>query len=105
MYGDLYGIRDRLRRFDSDFDIEYNKGKYTVTHKGVYFMSVNLGELDERTLKHIEKQVWLNRQNLIAQEIDRHNAKLEREKEKQVEDMAYQMAKDMRKPLVDSIYY
>lgn len=102
LFGDIYDIERRLKQFDRDFDISYNEQthKYTITHKKHYFMTVNVGELDDRVMKHIKKTVWLNNQNMLNEEIEKHNKKIEREQEKSVEDMAYNMAKDIRKPLI-----
>ena len=104
LFGDIYNIKDRIRAMRDNFDIRYDKNQmqYIVTHKGFHFMTVPIGELDDRVIKHIRKVVWLNNHNELNNHIDEHNAKIERQKEKAIEEMAHQMAKDLRKPLLNN---
>jgi hypothetical protein len=104
--GNVEDKRRILKEIDNDFDIEFypEKMAFEITHKGHYFMSVPFGEFTRDTVNHVRKMKWLNENGSVTDEIDKHNAKLEESKEKEIEDMAYWMAKDMRKPLVKEIY-
>lgn len=104
--GNVEEKRSILKDIDPYFDIEFypEKVAFEITHKGHYFMSVPFGEFTRDTVSHVRKMKWLNENGSVTDEIDRHNEKLEHDKEKQIEDMAYCMAKDIRKPLIKEVY-
>jgi hypothetical protein len=98
-------LRPILKEIDKDFDISFDwcTEKYTVTHKGNYFMQVKYGEFDRKTVDNIRKAVWLNKTGRVFDEIDRHNAKVEASKDREISNMAECMAKDIRKPLLNMV--
>jgi hypothetical protein len=106
-YGEVAEKRKILKEINPDFDIKFylEKESFEITHKGHFFMSVKFREFDRDTITHIRKMKYINENGDILDEIDSHNAKIEESKEKKLEDMAYWMAKDIRKPLMEDYLY
>lgn len=75
--------------------------EYIVTHKNRHFMVVS--EFTRETFIHIRKMKYINENGDLARQLDEHNEKIELDQEKKIEDMAYNMAKDIRKPLLRDI--
>lgn len=103
--GNTYDKKRVLREIDEDFDITFNVASedYHITHKGFLFQVVKWGEFTRDVVNNIRRVVWLNKNGDVAGEIDKHNANEEFKKEKKLEDMAYNMAKDIVKPLSEVI--
>lgn len=80
------------------FTSESKKPEYIITHKHSHFMVVN--EFTRETFTHIRKMKYINENGDMARQLDEHNAKIELDQDKKLEDMAYNMAKDIRQPLL-----
>jgi len=104
--GNVEEKRKILKEINPDFDIEFypEKEAFEITHKGHYFMSVPYGEFTRDTVNHIRYMVWLNENGSVTDEIDKHNEKLEISQEKNMEDMSYWLAKDLRKPFKREVF-
>jgi hypothetical protein len=106
VFGDLYNVKGQLKRIDRDLNLRYEGyGRYTVTHKGKYFMRVNPGELDQRVVNHVRKMVFLNRHGLVEKDMDDKNAAIEKEQDRKLSDYAENFARDIRKPLIRQTDY
>lgn len=103
--GNVEDKRQILKDIDKDFDIEFypEKMAFEITHKGHYFMSVAFNEFTRDTITHVRKMKWLNENGSVTEEIDKHNELNKLAKEKEIENIAYCMAKDIRKPLIKQV--
>lgn len=103
--GDSEGKRKILKEIDEDFDIIFclDTEHYLITHKGFPFQKVAWDEFTREVIDHIKKVVYINKNGNIADEVDKYNAKTDSDKDKKIEDMAHQMAKDIRKPLIKQL--
>lgn len=109
MLCDIAGISDKrrvLQEIDTDFDISFSTEteQYSIYHKGYLFQNVDWNGFTRKVLDHIRRMVWLNRNGLVESEIDNNNNEIDKAKEKKIEDMAYNLAKDIRKPLLKDYY-
>lgn len=55
-------------------------------------------------VQEIRQIVWLNENGNVLEEVEKNNAKVEQDRENKATDLHYQMAKDIRKPLLKEIY-
>lgn len=99
---DCIRLNELVKEIDNDFDVVFNQGNgvFTVTHKGFHFMDIPFNELNRDTLFHIRKVVHWNKEQTLLQEIDRHNEKVQKQKDREIENFAENLAKDIRKPLI-----
>lgn len=104
MFGDIFNIKSRVKSIDKRFDIKYEgKGQYTVTQNGAYFMAVPHKDLHGGLINRIKEIVWKNEHTDLLTEIEKKNAKIDASKEREQENLAEAMAKDIR-PYVNRIY-
>lgn len=103
---DPYHIEERLQEYCSDLSILYNPdtNQWRVMDGDYCVMVVPYDMLDDRTYWHMRK---IDKHNGfdVSKELRDNEEKMERENEKKVEDMAYWMAKDLRRPLIEAHDY
>lgn len=106
MFAELIDREKILKEINDDFSVsfDYTHNEYCISHKNVLFKRLSIDEFDRKEIERIRYQVWLNENGNVLEEIDKNNEKLEKEKENKATDMNYQMAKDIRKPLLKEIY-
>ena len=86
---DPYFICQRLREIDDSYFVVYNKNSRAFeVHSsdqvgGTFCFVVRYDDLDDRTLDYA-RRTRAERQNQVIEELDRENARLEREFEKRV---------------------
>ena len=99
--GDLYGINERIKEIDENYFLFYSY----VTHRYEVHNSNQRGKtlslvlpyetLDERTLRHV-RRTRSERAKDLFEEIERENAKLEKEKRRAlVKEQEFQMEKNL----------
>ena len=98
-------IRPILKDIDPELEIEFIGNKYIITHRGMYFMQVDYGQMDRKYMQEIRKIVWINKNGSMLEEIDKNNEKIEKSHDRDLSNLAECMAKDLRKPLLDAIDY
>ena len=104
--GNVEDKRRLLKEIDVDFDINFDidTEHYYITHKDFPFMKVPWNGFDRSVVDHIRKVVYINRNGNILDEIDSNNSKVDKSNENRISDMARQLAKDIRKPLLKEVY-
>jgi len=97
-----YEIRPILQGIDPLFDIEFNydNESYIIYFNGGFFQNTPWREFDRTTIEKIAEVYWKNIYGDILSEVDKHNEKIERAKEREREDMIHELAKDMRKAIL-----
>jgi hypothetical protein len=98
-------IIDAIKRHDDTLQLLYNarKGKYRIVNDNYeYILDVPYDTLDGRLIDHIQRIDARTGYRAIdrIQEIE---SRIEQENERKVEDMAFNLAKDLKRPL-QSIY-
>lgn len=87
--GDTFGIVDRLRQIDADYEVYYNleHSRYEVHNKGqrgdTLALTVPYAGLDARTENLVRKTRCERRAQLIG-EMEENNRQLERMREKEI---------------------
>jgi hypothetical protein len=104
------GIEDKRRivkDIDNNFDIHFclDTETYLITHKNFPFQRVAWDGFTREVLEGIRHTVWLNHNGNVIDEIEKNNAKIDKDKENKLSEMTMQMAKDIRKPLLNEAYY
>lgn len=104
-YADCNALRRLLQDINPKFDIEFNyeTKKYTIYHNGAFFMNVDYGAFTRETFTDIRKVVYQNENGTVFEEMDKHNEKIEASIEKDRENFAESLAKDIRKSVVKAI--
>jgi hypothetical protein len=106
VFGDMFNVAGQIKVIDRNLDLRYDgNGKYTITHNGKYFMRVPHDELDQRTVNHVRRMVYMNRHNLLEKDLLEKEMKQEIAEEKRIADLAQCMAEDIRRPLIDKVDY
>lgn len=96
MFGDIYNVRSRIKTIDKDLDMFYRgNGMYEITHKKGHFMSVSKEELNGGLVQKVREIVYKNVNADILAEIEANNAKIDKRKEKDFENLAEDLAKDI----------
>lgn len=90
-------VKDIDKRFDVYYDCELNK--YIITQYDNYFDSVSPCDICKDFFDRLREVVWINIYGSISDEVDKHNAKIEEEKEKKENEAIRNMAEDLYKPL------
>lgn len=87
IYGDLYDISSRLRDVDDRYRLYRNlrTNKFEVYIGRALQFAVPFDELDARTIAYAKKTRIERKDELLA-EIERHNRRLDEEKEKRTRD-------------------
>ena len=82
---DLFSISDRLKEIDERYEIFRNKisCRFEVYIEKALQFVVPFQRLDARTLEFARK-TRVERKGQIVKEIDEHNARLEKQKEKEI---------------------
>ena len=102
-YGaDCKAIRPHLKEIDKLFDIAFNYDteRYIIYFNGGVFQVVPWKELNADTIEKIRKVYWENVNGDPLAEMDENNERIDKAKERQREDMVYELAKDMRKAIL-----
>lgn len=100
-------LRKILKTIDEDFDItfDYAAEKYYVTHNGRMFESVPYGEFTRATIARFRRTVWLNRTGRLFDYIDQNNERVEAAEDRAIFNYSEALAKELRRPLINSYYY
>lgn len=109
---DLYYIEDRLKQWHPavlriDFEEQRKIHKVVMLDaRGQEYtaMHVPLGELDARVIQRM-MEINPERGYKAFDEIERNIQQREREQERKIEDMAYDMAETLRRPLIEDYFY
>lgn len=103
--GNVEDKRRIIKDINQDFDINFclDTETYLITHKGYPFMRVKWNEFTRETIYHIRHMVYLNENGSIEDEIEKNNCKVDKHNDNRLMDMARQMAKDIRKPLLREV--
>lgn len=109
---DVYHIEERLREWHPAvlrIDFEERRKIHKVIMKDARgqeytAMHVPLGELDARVI-HRMMEINPERGYRAFDEINRNIRQREREQERKIEDMAYDMAETLRRPLIEDYFY
>jgi hypothetical protein len=87
----VYHIPERLKEIDNKYFVMFNtkKQRFEIHHAGQPFQSFCLAvpfeELDARIIEYVKQTRRENQKKLIA-EMDAHNAKLEADKQRKMQD-------------------
>lgn len=103
-HGECDSIRRLIKEIDEVFDVYYDADieKYVITQlDDMIFDSIRHDDLSSDFFYNMRRVVYLNKEQKLLEEINKNNAIAERMKEKKIEDMAYNLAKDIRKPLIN----
>lgn len=96
MFGDLYNIRKRIKSIDKNLDMVYRgNGIYEILHKKGHFMTVSKEELNGGLVERVREIVYKNVNADILAEIEANNLKIDSRKEKDFENLAEDLAKDI----------
>lgn len=100
-----YEIRPILQNIDPLFDVEFNYDaeSYIVYFNGGFFQSIPWDKFTRKTVREIADVYWRNTYSDIIAEIDEHNEKINRAKERKRDDMIHEMAKDLRGAILKEI--
>lgn len=84
---DLFDIAERVKEINKNYEIYFDTvlQKYVLTAFGVHQSIIPYDELDVRTLDYVYETRIENAEKVL-EDIDRHNAKKERESNKKVKD-------------------
>ena len=110
---DSRDIRRHLQDIDKGFDIGFNyeTESYHILHRGpedeesVLFQVVPYGDVTRELLAEIRHTVWLNKEGKMLEWIDAQNEEKDVQEDKRLSDMAYGLASDLRRPLINDYYY
>lgn len=103
MFGDIYNLKDRIKSIDHDLEMRYGgNGIYHIEHKKSHFMTVNRDEMNPSLVNKVREIVYRNNNADILAEIEANNQKLEKSKQKDMENFNESFAKEVR-PLVKRI--
>ena len=84
---DLFDISSRVKEIDEKYGIVYDdeKRRFELTRDGVHNAVIPYDRLDERTLRFVKYTRFDNAENVLN-DIDRHNAEIERQNVKKMQD-------------------
>lgn len=93
--------RRLIQDIDKDFYIEFvpEIESYIITHKGGHFQTIKHGDFTHKTLENIRRVVYINKNGDMARQIDENNEKIQKEAQREQDDMIEQAAKDVGRPL------
>ena len=102
---DCNDIRRVLKDIDPLFDIDFNfdTESYTIYFNGYFFRTVPYGEFTADTAQDIRKVLWTNTNGDIMREVEENNEQIEKRTERERSDLAYNLAKDIQKPLLKEL--
>lgn len=100
-FGECNSIRRVVKDIDKRFDVYYDGdlNKYVITQYDDYFDSISPAEICKGFFDRLREVVWINIYGSIGDEVDKNNAKVEKAREKEREDIVHAMAHDIYKPL------
>lgn len=108
---DIYHIEERLQDYDPALYIMYNPSTNEhlimdgITELAIMKIpQIGFEYLDARVVDQIKKSHAVSGFN-ASHEMQEYEDRVEREKEKKLEDMAYWMAKDLKRPLIEAHDY
>lgn len=109
MFSEFSELKDKqriMKEISPDFDVsfDYLENEYCISHKNVLFRRVPVDEFTRAEIEEIRRVVWLNENGNILEEVEKNNEQVELDKEKKATDLHYEMAKDIRTPLLKQIY-
>jgi hypothetical protein len=106
MFSELKDKEQILKEISPDLGISFDciYDEYLIVHKGFPFQRVGVDGFTRELVNDIKKIVWLNENGNVMDEIEKNNSKLEVDRENKATEINYQMAKDIRKPLLKEIY-
>lgn len=95
-------IRPILQGIDPLFEIEFNydNESYIVYFNGFFFTNVPWDGFSRETVEQIYKMYWKNYYGEVFDEVDRHNDKVKKSKEREHDDMVHEMTKDLHKAVL-----
>jgi hypothetical protein len=95
-------LRPILKEIDPLFDISFNyeTESYSIYFNGYLFRTVPYGEFTRETFEDIRETVWININGDPFKEVDEANEAADKRTERQREDLSYNLANDIRKPLL-----
>ena len=95
-------IRPILQGIDPLFEIEFNydNESYIVYFNGFFFMNVPWNDFSRETIEQIYNTYWQNYYGEIFDEVDKHNDKVKKSKERERDDMTHEMAKDLHRAVL-----
>lgn len=103
MFGDIYNIENRIKTIDTNLDIHYaGNGIYNIEHRKEYFMTVEREDLNPGLINKVREIVYRNNNADILAEIEANNNKIEKGKQKDLENINESFAKEV-KPLMKRI--
>lgn len=94
-----------LRTVDPLFDVAFNydKAEYIIYYNGGFFKTVPFDDMTRKEIRGIFDMWWLNFHGDVFAEVDEHNEKIKRAKERKRDDMIHEMAKDLRGAILKEI--
>lgn len=103
MFGDIYNLKTRIKSIDSNLEMHYSgNGVYHIEHKKSHFMTINRDEMNPSLVNKVREIVYRNNNADILAEIEASNQKLEKSKQKDMENFNESFAKEVR-PLIKRI--
>ena len=95
-------IRPILQGIDPLFEIEFNydNESYIVYFNSFFFMNVLWRDFTRETVEQIYKMYWKNYYGEVFDEVDQHNDKVKKSKERERDGMVHEMAKDLHKAVL-----
>jgi hypothetical protein len=103
MFGDIYNLKNRIKSIDNDLEMHYSgNGVYHIEHKNSHFMTITRDEMNPGLINKVREIVYKNNNADVLAEIEANNQKLEKSKQKDMENFNESFAKEV-KPLVKRI--
>lgn len=97
MFGDIFNIHRRIKTIDSNLEMHYSgNGIYHIEHKKSHFMTVTRDEMTPELVDKVREVVYRNNNADILAEIEANNQKLEKSKQKDMENFNESFAKEFR---------
>lgn len=97
-------IRPHLKAIDHLFDIEFNydTATYSIYFNGYLFRSAPFS-MDKRDIDDVRKTYWINVNGNPFEEVDKNNERAQIAEDRRIHNLAEDLAKDIRKPLLNAI--
>lgn len=111
MKNDLYHVEEQLQAYDPHLYVMYNpnSGEWLIMDGLMEFAVMRIPQigfetLDSRVVSHLKKIHTANGFS-ASWEIKEADERREREQQRQMDDLAYNYAKDMERPVKELAYY
>jgi hypothetical protein len=100
-------FRKILKGIDSAFEVnfDWDSESYTITFNDGPFQTVPVHDFTRELVEDIRHTFWLNATGQLFDYVDGQNEALELKEERAQTNYAEALAKEMRRPLIESYFY